>query len=181
MDINLLSQLVSEGLSQRGIAERLSCSQTNVKYWLTKYGLKTKKSTRKAKKNCRNCGIVLVNRQKIVCSPECHVEYQSKSKVQAWLNGEWDGTRGKKHKSISEWIRNFLLEEAEYKCSQCSWSEVNPVTGNHPLQIDHIDGDYENNSRDNLRVLCPNCHSLTPTYGSLNTGNGRPYYKEVHR
>ena len=49
----------------------------------------------------------------------------------------------------------------------------NPVTNNVPIQLDHIDGNSDNNSLDNLKLLCPNCHSLTPTFGALNKGNGR--------
>lgn len=33
-----------------------------------------------------------------------------------------------------------------------------------PLEIDHIDGDWRNNRAENLRFLCPNCHSTTDTY-----------------
>ena len=32
------------------------------------------------------------------------------------------------------------------------------------LEIDHINGDHSDDRRDNLRGLCPNCHSQTPTY-----------------
>ena len=32
------------------------------------------------------------------------------------------------------------------------------------LQLDHIDGDNTNNNLDNLRILCPNCHSQTHNY-----------------
>lgn len=32
------------------------------------------------------------------------------------------------------------------------------------LHLDHINGDRMDNRLENLRVLCPNCHSLTPTY-----------------
>ena len=33
-----------------------------------------------------------------------------------------------------------------------------------PLQLDHVSGDNEDNSLDNLRLLCPNCHAQTPQY-----------------
>ncbi|MCL8025594.1 HNH endonuclease signature motif containing protein [Nocardioides bruguierae] len=36
------------------------------------------------------------------------------------------------------------------------------------LEIDHIDGDFHNNERDNLRYLCPNCHAQTPTWCGRN-------------
>ena len=41
------------------------------------------------------------------------------------------------------------------------------------LNIDHVDGCRENCREENLQLLCPNCHSLTLTFGSLNRGNGR--------
>ena len=36
------------------------------------------------------------------------------------------------------------------------------------LQVDHIDGNYLNNLKDNLRFLCPNCHSQTSTWRGRN-------------
>lgn len=61
-----------------------------------------------------------------------------------------------------------LLEEASYQCSQCGYDKKRP-DGQSILEIDHIDGNPENNSKNNLRVLCPNCHALTPTF--RNWGN----------
>ena len=43
----------------------------------------------------------------------------------------------------------------------------------HQLVADHIDGDWRNNVENNLRLICPNCDSLTSTYAALNRGNGR--------
>ena len=53
-----------------------------------------------------------------------------------------------------------------------------PTSGKVPIELDHIDGNSENNSLENLRILCPNCHSLTPTYKSSNKGKGRKYRRE---
>ncbi len=37
-----------------------------------------------------------------------------------------------------------------------------------PLELHHIDGNSNNNKLDNLQLLCPNCHSLTPNYRAKN-------------
>ncbi len=38
------------------------------------------------------------------------------------------------------------------------------------LHVDHIDGNHSNNVPENLRFLCPNCHSQPPTYAGRSTG-----------
>lgn len=58
------------------------------------------------------------------------------------------------------------------------WGEVNPYTQTIPLEVEHIDGNYQNNTEDNLTILCPNCHSLTPTYKGANKGHGRKDRKQ---
>lgn len=54
----------------------------------------------------------------------------------------------------------------DYRCDMCYISEWmgNKLT----LQLDHIDGDNTNNCIENLRLLCPNCHSQTPTFSGRN-------------
>ncbi|MFI1187692.1 HNH endonuclease signature motif containing protein [Streptomyces californicus] len=39
-----------------------------------------------------------------------------------------------------------------------------------PLEVDHIDGNWRNNRPQNLRLLCPNCHSTTDTYRGRGKG-----------
>jgi 5-methylcytosine-specific restriction endonuclease McrA len=47
-----------------------------------------------------------------------------------------------------------------------------------PLTVNHKDGDSENHRPDNLELLCPGCHSLTPNFGKLNLGRGRRQRRE---
>lgn len=73
---------------------------------------------------------------------------------------------------------NTFFNKNHSKCQKCGWGEINPVTKLVPLQIHHIDGDCLNNDEKNLELLCPNCHSLTETYGSLNVTSSRTCRKQ---
>ena len=72
----------------------------------------------------------------------------------------------------NRWLRKALNEYVgmEYKCVHCSISTWNdkPIT----LEIDHINGDNSDNRIENLRYLCPNCHSQTSTYKGKNINSG---------
>lgn len=46
------------------------------------------------------------------------------------------------------------------------------------LEIDHVDGNNKNNKKENLKLLCPNCHSITPTYRSKKLKMNKPSLKD---
>jgi len=128
------------------------------------------------KKKCLNCNFELIFRhKKKFCSNKCQIEYQYKTFIHFWKKGKVSGTKGIHTKFISGHIRKYLLDKYNNCCSICEWSKQHPITKKIPLEIDHIDGDSENNKEINLRLLCPNCHALTPHFKNLNKGNGRKW------
>ncbi len=120
---------------------------------------------------CLCCDVTLVKSQRHYCSASCQQRHKQDTFISEWLSGKEIAT--KKGCSVPSRIRRYLLDKHEHRCAKCGWGEINPVTGKTPLEVEHIDGDSSNNSPENLILLCPNCHSLTPTYKALNKGKGR--------
>lgn len=71
-------------------------------------------------------------------------------------------------------LKNRLFREKIKKpvCEICGWNKKS-TDGRIPLEIDHVNGDAHDNRLENLRILCPNCHSLQPTHRGRNMGQWR--------
>jgi len=114
---------------------------------------------------CKTCGAEsTVSHQKmnVYCSTTCSAKGKFTNTVNRFNCGEV---------SDRTTIRKVLSEVRGYKCVCCGISEYN--NKDITLQVDHADGNAANNSPENLRLLCPNCHSQTETFGAKNKGNGR--------
>jgi 5-methylcytosine-specific restriction endonuclease McrA len=63
-------------------------------------------------------------------------------------------------------VKKYFLTKVDYCCFKCKiveWNDI-PIT----LELDHINGNNTDNRIENLRLLCPNCHSQTSTYKNKN-------------
>ena len=73
-----------------------------------------------------------------------------RKKINNWKNGLDDGyeTNG----TVRRYIKRYLIEKNNHKCSECGWNKINPNTNKCPLEIHHIDGNYKNNNESNLQL-----------------------------
>ena len=190
---NLEKLIFEDKLSYEEIGRRYGCSGGNIRKVAKQIGIELpirnsnagrepiNKGTGK-KYYCLNCGKELNtenrdNRKHKYCSNFCQLEYEHKLWIEEYkkINEENPdfGTIGKKWKQMSRHLRRYIFDKYENKCCICGWSKINPYTNTLPLEIDHIDGNANNNREENLQLLCPNCHSLTKNYRGANKGNGR--------
>lgn len=123
---------------------------------------------------CKNCNKDFENNargNRQYCNNTCKSEFDKNEKFNLIKNGKNDLS--------SKWYKKYLIEYYGERCMECDWCERSKYSKNIPIELEHIDGNSENNDLKNLKLLCPNCHSLTPTYKALNKGNGR--HKRMRR
>jgi hypothetical protein len=125
---------------------------------------------------CLNCNVVFnykVNSYRgKFCSNKCSGRYR-------FLNNTLkEAEKGVIDQAIT--LKKVLVYKSGYQCSICDISEWNNTKLS--LHLDHIDGNSDNNSILNLRLLCPNCHSQTDTFSGRNKKNTkRSAYNKRYR
>ena len=115
------------------------------------------------KNKCKFCGGDCYN---IYCSTKCSSKQMRKDVYDKISKGEVEGH------SVHT-LRQYLLTTRGCKCEMCGITEW----GGKPLVVvmDHINGNSNDNMLSNLRLICSNCDTLTPTYKCRNKGSGRHY------
>jgi len=202
-DIKVCVDLLKSGKSYDEIGIVLGRTKKSVKLKLNKMGLfitDFNDKVLKIEKDCPVCDIQFLSyksENRIYCSKSCSVSDTNRKRVKNTNNCINCGnkTRNKYCSHECQWVYNkkliyekiesgdsslyyknykkYLIDKFGEKCMNCGWGEKNPTTGKVPIELEHIDGHHQNNNLKNLKLLCPNCHSLTPTYKALNKGNGR--------
>lgn len=206
-EIDNLIELIKKGKSYKEISFELGRESSSIRTKLYRLGYKSTDFIKTEINHCLNCNKEISNK-KLFCNHSCSATYNNKIRFKNeyqknnclncnkeikikknYCSNKCQGEH--KQNLIFEKIENgditfseksykkFLIKKYGDKCMKCGWNEINPVTGKVPIQLEHIDGNSENNTLENLMLLCPNHHSLTPTYGALNKGHGRKYrYKK---
>lgn len=130
-----------------------------------------KKYIEKSKYFCQSCGEELKSkkRKNKFCNSECNQNFIFEKTLSKFEKGEIKD---------SKTIISIFKKNKIYKCQVCKnegvW-ENKKLT----LQVDHVDGDSTNNLPSNIRLLCPNCHTQTETWGIKNKKKGRRKLKSV--
>jgi hypothetical protein len=124
---------------------------------------------------CKQCFATLRNRAgKWYCSKSCHHEYRFLELIDNWIiDGNTTGDPITLKKMITR-LHGYSCANAT--CQLSDWDGKSIV-----LQLEHKDGNSENNSVTNLCLLCPNCHSQTSTFTGKNRGNGRHVRRQRYK
>ena len=119
--------------------------------------------------HCLICNKKLDRSQKEYCSREC-------SGISTRRDTDKRIECGLVHKR--DRLKRYIIERLGEVCSECGQK---PEWNNKPLvlQLDHIDGDSDNNFPSNIRLVCPNCHTQTDTFTSR--GYGPKKKKDTYR
>lgn len=153
MEIAILQQLADEGLTQRQIAERLGCSQSNIKYWCIKLGVKTKACDPKPLR-CKICG-----------ESDPAKFYKNKDGCYRYRCRKCDNQETIKR------FRRYKKEAVDYKGGKCQKCGYNKCLGS--MDFHHLDATQKDPNWHKMRnwplekikveldkciLVCGNCH-----------------------
>lgn len=195
--INTLKRCVFEEYTIEEISRTVKLAPTTVRYWLNKHGLKTINSKNPKKWNKEELSeMVRISDTKSDVLRLAGLNTKSAGNYKTFDKYiklyEIDTSHFNRFVHRNRFANSKSVEECLCKDSQCNNKSVIKLILRHSLilhecyfcginsewngkplvlQLDHIDGVSDNNSINNLRFLCPNCHSQTDTFGSKNINN----------
>lgn len=194
MNSETLQELVNKGLSVRQIGEKLNVSYTTVRYWLKKFNLKTTFNShiwdinkikelsiisfsisdllKNLNRGCNSGNYVTLKRiakENNFILPYNKANINRKKKVFLGENSIFV-----LNSTVSRsCVRKRLLSEGKgTNCEICGQENIwfgQKLT----MRLDHINGVPNDNRKENLRFICPNCDSTLETYCGKNTKKNR--------
>jgi transposase/Zn finger protein HypA/HybF involved in hydrogenase expression len=185
MNKSFLERRIDAGVSLRKIAVEAGVSLSTVRYWVRKFDIKIERHSRdlwneqelraavqgaSSKREVlrrlgrRDTGSIYtqlgIMAEKWGIELPVHV-WKGKTYKPAVMGNVFRYGSGYNGKALKRYMISFY--NVKLKCALCPVADTwqgKPLT----LHVDHIDGDHKNNIIQNLRLLCPNCHSQTETY-----------------
>ena len=106
---------------------------------------------------------------------KCLVLHNRQQKLNNWLqSGDTGFTVDTTIRGV---IRDYIFNSQNGRCAICG---IPNLWNNQELNfiLDHVNGDAGDSSRENLRLVCPNCDSQLPTFKSKNKNSARNKRKE---
>jgi hypothetical protein len=108
---------------------------------------------------CIACGTETTNPK--YCSRLCGSNHRTEQSKQKVIAG--NGSHGQ--------VKNYLISIHGNKCMGCNDTHKRGIR--LVMELEHKNGNSSDNQLENCELLCPSCHSVTPTYKGKNRGNGR--------
>lgn len=102
------------------------------------------------------------------CNNICSAKYFSEKRIGTTLNKFYEG-KLTDTQVRTKTVKKEILKLQDSKCKSCG---IENLWNGKELMfvLDHIDGNWRNNSPSNVRLICPNCNSQTDTFGVKNKG-----------
>lgn len=115
---------------------------------------------------CKKCNKSLYYKGSSGLCRDCFNKTRDENIVNKWLLTKKVETQHK----IPIAIKRYIINKQSNKCLICG---IPPVWNDEPLTfiLDHINGNHDDNSPENLRFICPNCDSQLDTYKKKNIKN----------